>query len=99
MILGQGYTQAADWFSFGSLIYDMLIGRPPFLNNNKNIMLKNIVTKTVHVPHSISNDARSLLKGLFQRKPEERLGFNEGASEIKKHPFFKEIDFDKLLRR
>jgi len=69
VIKGTGYTQAADWFSFGSLIYDMLTGRPPFLNNNKSVMLKNIVTKSVPLPYYLSDKAKSLLNGLFNRNP------------------------------
>lgn len=99
VIKGQGYSQAADWFSFGSLIYDMLTGRPPFLNNNRTVMLKNICTKSVPLPYYLSSNAKSLLTSLFQIDPENRLGFREGAAEIKKHPFFKEIDFEKLLQK
>jgi serine/threonine protein kinase len=77
----------------------MLTGRPPFLNNNKNIMLKNLVTKPVPMPYYISEEAKSLLRGLFKIKPEDRLGFSEGASEIKSHKFFKDIDFEKLEKR
>ena len=77
----------------------MLTGRPPFLNNNKNAMMKNLVTKQVPLPYYISDDAKSLLRGLFQINPQQRLGFNNGAAEIKSHPFFKDIDFQSLLRR
>ena len=40
-----------------------------------------------------------MLRGLFKIKPEERLGFADGAAELKQHAFFKDIDFDKLLRK
>ncbi len=88
VILRKGYTQAADWFSFGSLIYDMLTGRPPFLSNNKSAMLKNLVSKPVPLPYYLSAQAKSLLNGLFKIDPQERLGFRGGAEEIKQHPFF-----------
>jgi len=77
----------------------MLTGRPPFLNNNKSTMLKNLVSKPVPLPYYISDDAKSLLRGLFKIKPEDRLGFKEGAAEIKSHKFFKDIDFQKLANK
>ena len=64
----------------GSLVFDMLTGRPPFLNNNKNTMLKNLVTSPVPLPYYLSEDAKSLLNGLFKIRPEERLGYKGGAS-------------------
>ena len=77
----------------------MLTGRPPFLNSNKRAMFKNLMTKPVPIPYYISEEAKSLLQGLFQIKPEDRLGYKSGAFEIKKHKFFKDIDFDKMIRR
>ena len=66
VIMGKGYTQTADWFSFGSVLYDMLTGKPPFYTKNKNEMLKNLVSKSVPIPESLSPEAKSLLQGLFQ---------------------------------
>lgn len=33
---GQGYGQATDMWSFGCLVYEMLVGRPPFCHENKD---------------------------------------------------------------
>jgi len=65
-----------NYFTQGSLIYDMLTGRPPFLNSNKQTMLKNLVTTPVPLPYYLSDDAKDLLNSLFKIKPEERLGYN-----------------------
>lgn len=51
-------------------------------------MLRNLVTTPVPLPYYLSENARSLLNGLFKIRPEERLGFKGGAAEIKKHKFF-----------
>jgi len=45
-----------------------------------------------------SPNAASLLQGMLNNDPEYRLGKN-GAQEIKKHPFFSEIDWDKVFRK
>jgi hypothetical protein len=58
----------------------MLTGRPPFLSNNKSAMLKNLVTKEVPLPYYLTPSAKSLLSGLFKIRPEERLGFKDGAT-------------------
>ena len=77
----------------------MLTGKPPFYSANKTEILKNITTRPVPVPEDLSPNARSLLKGLFKIKPNERLGFSKGAEEIRKHPFFANINFDQLLQK
>ena len=53
----------------------MLTGRPPFLSNNKSTMMRNLATKPVPMPYYFSDNAKSLLNGLFKIKPEERLGY------------------------
>lgn len=77
----------------------MLTGKPPFYSKNKHEILKNITSRPVPLPESLSEDARSLLRDLFKIKPKDRLGFNGGAKEIKNHKFFSEVDFDELLRK
>lgn len=80
-------------------MYDMLTGRPPFYSKNQLEMIsKKIDKKSIPIPNRLSPDARSLLEQLLKIKPEKRLGSN-GSMEIKDHPFFRDIDFDKLLRK
>ena len=47
----------------------------------------------VPIPEYLSVNAKSLLEGLLKIDVKERLGANEDSEEIKKHPFFKSIDF------
>lgn len=39
-----GHDKTVDWWSFGALIYEMLTGLPPFYNEDKKKMFKNLVT-------------------------------------------------------
>ena len=61
-------------------------------------MYQKILTDVLKFPDEISPDARTLLSGLLTRDPALRLGVN-GANEIKKHPFFASIDWNKLMAK
>lgn len=47
IIMGEGHGKAVDWWSLGTLIYEMLVGRPPFQNQNKMQLLYTIATRKV----------------------------------------------------
>ncbi|KIM33955.1 hypothetical protein M408DRAFT_18924 [Serendipita vermifera MAFF 305830] len=93
-----GYDNRVDWWTFGVLLYEMLAGLPPFYDENTSEMYRKILQDPLRFPEEMSPDARNLITRLLNREPEGRLG-SEGAEEIKKHPFFKSIDFKKLLAK
>ena len=100
VLKGQGHGLAVDWWSLGTLIYEMLTGLPPFYSQNVNIMYQKILTGELRFPSYISLEAKSLLEGLLTRDPEKRLGSGSGGSEsVKNHPFFKDINWDKLMKK
>lgn len=96
-----GYTQLCDWWSVGVILYEMLVGQPPFLANTPaETQYKVINWETcLRIPKQakLSNEAKDLIMNLMTH-PEERLGRN-GAQEVKDHPFFAELDFDGGLRK
>uniref|UniRef100_H3DP77 non-specific serine/threonine protein kinase n=1 Tax=Tetraodon nigroviridis TaxID=99883 RepID=H3DP77_TETNG len=95
VLLRTGYTQLCDWWSVGVILYEMVVGQPPFLATTPlETQLKVINWKsTLHVPPQakLSPEASDLIVKLC-RGPEDRLGKN-GADEIKAHPFFRAMDF------
>lgn len=93
---GNGYGKAVDWWSFGTLMYEMLTGLPPFYSQDVQQMYSKIMTAKLNIPKNISEDAKSLLEGLLVRDPEKRL--TEPAV-IKAHPFFKGINWEQLLAK
>ena len=98
MLLGQGHSKAADWWTFGVLLYEMLTGLPPFYDENADEMDRKTLSEPLQLPISLSPSARDILLKLLSRNPEERLGA-KGAFEIRAHPFFDNIDWNKLVRR
>ncbi|XP_053148156.1 serine/threonine-protein kinase LATS1 isoform X2 [Hemicordylus capensis] len=101
VLLRTGYTQLCDWWSVGVILFEMLVGQPPFLAQTPlETQMKVINWKTsLHIPlqAKLTPEASDLIIKLC-RGPEDRLGKN-GADEIKAHPFFKSIDFSSDLRQ
>ena len=60
----------------------------------KHEILKNITSKPVPLPDSLSPEAKSLLHELFRIKPKDRLGAKNDAEDIKNHKFFADINFE-----
>jgi serine/threonine protein kinase len=98
VLKGQGHGTAVDWWSLGTLLFEMLTGLPPFYAQNVNVMYTKILSGELRFPSYISDNAKSLLEGLLTRDPEERLGA-KGGTEVKHHPWFADIDWDKLLKK
>jgi serine/threonine protein kinase len=100
VLKGQGHGHGVDWWSLRTLIYEMLTGLPPFYSQNINIMYQKILNGELRFPSYVSPEAQSLLEGLLTRDVEKRLGSGpEGGKDIKNHPFFKGIDWEKLDRK
>ncbi|KAK9290337.1 hypothetical protein L1049_008504 [Liquidambar formosana] len=99
IVLGKGHDKAADWWSVGILLFEMLTGKPPFIGNREKIQQK-IVKDKIKLPAFLSSEAHSLLKGLLQKDVSKRLGSGPtGSEEIKHHKWFKPINWKKLEAR
>lgn len=78
----------------------MLSGRPPHYQKNRKQMMIDIVEKRIEMKQYFSVEAKSLLSGLLERDPQKRLGSsNDDALEIKRHPWFAKVEWDKLLAK
>lgn len=96
----KGHGTTADWWSFGVLMYEMLTGSLPFQGENRKATMTMILKAKLGMPQFLSTEAQSLLRVLFKRNPQNRLGNGtNGIENIKAHTFFKTIDWKKLWDR
>jgi len=93
---GKGYGKAVDWWSFGTLMFEMLTGLPPFYCEDVQQMYTKIMTAELEIPDSISSEASDLLTRLLDRDPDSRL---QEPEEIQCHPFFGPIDWNLLKEK
>ena len=98
VIRQKGYGQEIDWWSLGVIMFEMMIGYPPFFSESSTETCKKILdwknTLNIRPEANISKEAEDILRKLIT-DPENRLGVN-GAEEIKSHPFFKGIDWNHI---
>ncbi|MCL4128655.1 UNVERIFIED_CONTAM: hypothetical protein GTU68_040688 [Idotea baltica] len=96
----KGHNTAADWWSFGVLLFEMLTGALPFQGSNRKETMALILRAKLGMPHYLSPDAQLLLRVLFKRNPANRLGAGpNGVEDLKRHQFFSTIDWEKLFRK
>ena len=94
----KGYGQEIDWWSVGVIFFEMLVGYAPFCSKETREVCQKVINwkKFLKIPSKtkISKEAEDLIFKLINN-PNERLGL-KGADEIKKHPFFKGVDWDNI---
>ncbi|XP_050811646.1 ribosomal protein S6 kinase-like 1 isoform X2 [Gopherus flavomarginatus] len=87
-------TEACDWWSFGSLLYELLTGTSLSQSHPSGIHPHT----QLHLPERLSLPAASLLTELLQFDPKQRLGSGGGGgNKLKSHPFFSTIQWNKLV--
>ena len=93
LIRKAGETKASpgfeiDWWSYGILLYELVVGLPPFYSTNISQMYNMILTKELEFPERLmSAELQALISLLLTRNPAERLG-HDGSNEIKDHPWY-----------
>lgn len=100
VLLKRGYGMECDWWSLGAIMFEMLVGYPPFYSEEPLSTCRKIVNWRTHLKFpeeaKLSAEAKDLIRKLLCNV-EQRLG-TKGAHEIKAHPWFKDIEWDRLYQ-
>ena len=86
---GRG-SSTSDIWALGCTLFQLFVGRPPFMGATEYLLLQAIKERRFEFPPYFPPDARDLVNKMLQSDPEKRITFPE----IKKHPFFKNVDWD-----
>jgi serine/threonine protein kinase len=106
MLKSEGHDNTVDWWTLGILLYEMLVGIPPFFHKNKHRMYYLIQEANVTFPvpekHKIEvlPEAQDLINKLLTKNRTKRIGCGpNGIKEILAHPFFSELDIDAMMNK
>ena len=93
VLQGQEYGKAVDWWSLGTLIFEMLTGLPPFYDEDVQRMYAQKMTAELEVPEHVDPNAADLIAKFLDRNPSTRL---QDPRSIKAHPWFSDINWEEL---
>lgn len=97
ILQGESYDYSVDWWSLGAVCFNLLTGSPPFPGNNHTMILNKIKrAKRPDFPFFLTADAQDIIAKFLRKDPKKRLGYKDFDTTIKKHRFFRKIDWKKL---
>eukprot|EP01064_Diplonema_japonicum_P037370 TRINITY_DN8723_c0_g1_i1.p1 TRINITY_DN8723_c0_g1~~TRINITY_DN8723_c0_g1_i1.p1 ORF type:complete len:750 (+),score=108.15 TRINITY_DN8723_c0_g1_i1:43-2292(+) len=90
IILGEPSDRSADFWSLGALLYEFLMGFPPFTAETPQDTFDRIL-RGIYQECECSDPPKDLISNLLQFEPSSR------ATNLRQHPFFNDIDWDTIL--
>lgn len=107
-VKGDKQDETSDWWSVGCILFELLYGIPPFHAGEAELVFENILARKIQWPDEtecepVSEEAKDLINKLLCMEPRNRLGSNledkfaSGGEEIRNHPWFADVNWDKLL--
>ena len=95
----KAYDKNVDWWSFGILTFELIVGIVPFYSSSNMEMYQKIKTQRLMFPSWVTNECKDMITLLLNRNAKERLGADNDVADIRKHAWFESIDWIKLLKK
>jgi protein kinase X len=100
IIQSKGHGKPVDWWALGILIYEMLAGYAPFFADDPFGIYQKILAGKIKFPSHFSDPAKDIISSLLTADRTLRLGCGKtGTADIKAHPWFAGLDWDKVYTR
>ena len=100
IITNKGHNLAVDWWAFGVLIFEMLVGQPPFCADDPMDIYQKILRNKVSYPALVGKSARELITKLLVTNPSQRLGaLKRGHRDVSSSAFFKATNWTEMLKK
>ncbi|CAD8063725.1 unnamed protein product [Paramecium primaurelia] len=94
-----GYGKSVDLWAYGILLFEMLSGYPPFYDNEPIGIYKKILSGLIEFPKFFDNKVKDLIRKLLNPDIQNRLGFNDNGESIKKHKWYRGVDWTRVENR
>lgn len=100
IIQSKGHGKPVDWWALGILIFEMLAGYPPFFDDNPFGIYEKILAGRIQFPAHFHMHAKDIVRRLLTADRTQRLGnLRGGSADVKRHKWFRGIDWDALKNR
>ena len=99
IITNQGHGLSVDWWTFGVLLYELLVGEPPFVADDPMETYQNIQRGEVEYPPTMAASPADLISRLLIRASERLGNLRRGDRDVGDHAFFSSVDFNALEAR
>jgi serine/threonine protein kinase len=100
VLLNKGHGKPVDWWTLGILIYEMIVGYPPFVDEDPMGIYQKILSGKIVFPKMFDKNAKGLVKKLLTADLGKRYGnLKNGVDDIKTHKWFKDIDWQALIEK
>jgi len=100
VLLNKGHGKPVDWWTLGILIYEMIVGQPPFCDEEPMGIYQKILAGKIYFPKYFDKNAKTLVKSLLQADLSKRFGnLKAGSEDILKSKWLSTLNLEKLLAR